>query len=303
MVEELIIENLTNKKKHIFNMDNANYLLYEGGIDWGSINVEHNQFQYSQQVGVTITESLIGTRDISISGWIIGKTLEEIEKKKFDLSVLINPLDYVNIDVNDYRITGKPSSNVTFSNTYQENNDKMCKFLIQIFCPFPLFKSIKTYGKKLVESFGMFKFPLVLPKEGMVMGVRKESAFTMINNLGSVPVGVKITFNAHGNVNNPTLVNVNTLERIKLNKTLIAGETVEINTLKGERSVMGKTGDHEQESYLDYFDFDNSWIYLPVGESMFTVKSYNNEGQEDATYKLLDVTIQYNVCFTNLENE
>lgn len=303
MVEELVIENLTNKKRYTFNMDDANYLLYEGGINWGSIKVDHNQIQYLQQVGVTITQTIFGTRDISISGWIVGNTLNEIEQKKSELSILINPMDYVNVDVGEYRITGKPSSNVTFSKTYQENNDKMCKFLIQVFCPFPLFKSIKTYGKKLVESFGLFHFPLIMPKEGISMGVRKESAFTIIDNFGSIPIGCKITFNAHGNVNNPTLINVNTLERIKINKTMVSNETIEIYTSKGDRKVVGKIGANEFENYLDYFDFENSWLYLPIGDSLFTVKSYDDEGREDTTYKLLDVTIQYNVCYTNLRNE
>lgn len=302
MVESLIIENPTLNKRVLFDMDKADYLLFEGSIDWGNIRVTHNTFQYSQQIGQNITSTVIGTRDISIQGWIIGEE-NEIEKKKKALSILINPLNIVYIDVNDFRIQGKPSSNVTFSKTYQENNDKMCKFLIQIFCNFPLFKSVKTYGAKLVEAAGMFHFPWIIPKEGMIMSARKETAFTEIINFGTVDVGCKIILDAHGAVNNPTLINVMTHEVIKLNKILVAGEHIVINTNKGERSIMGRIGDVEEESYLDYFDLNSSWLYLPVGSSLFTIKSYTDEGEEDKTYKLLDVTIQYNVCFSNVENE
>lgn len=303
MVESLYIENPTLNKKVLFDMENADYLLYEGGIDWGSINISHNTFQYSQQVGETITDTVIGTRDVSISGWIIGKTIKEIEKKKKNLATLINPLNLVNVDVGDYRIQGKPNSNVTFSKTYQENNDKMCKFLIQIFCSFPLFKSIKTFGSKLVDSSGAFKFPWILPQSGVIMSLRRESAFTEINNTGTVEIGCKIILQAHGAVNNPTLINVSNNKRIRIDKVLNAGETVEINTEIGNRSVIGKIGNNPFENYLDYFNLDNDWLSLPVGISMFTAKSYDEYGEEDTTYKLLDVTIQYNVCFSNLENE
>ena len=121
MVEELMITNTSLNITCIMNMDDADYLLYEGCIDWGNISITHNTFQYSQQIGKSLTNSVVGTRDISISGWIIG-TKEEIESKKKRLSTIINPLNDVEIDVGKWRMTGRPSSNVSFSNNRTENN-------------------------------------------------------------------------------------------------------------------------------------------------------------------------------------
>lgn len=97
MVESIKIKNLTTNVVKSFDMSEADYLIYEGAIDWGTVAVNHNTFSYPTQIGAYITNTVIGTRDISISGWIIGETLEEIEGKKNSLSRLINPVEQVTI--------------------------------------------------------------------------------------------------------------------------------------------------------------------------------------------------------------
>ena len=302
MVEELMITNTSLNITCIMNMGDADYLLYEGCIDWGNISITHNTFQYSQQIGKSLTNSVVGTRDISISGWIIG-TKEEMESKQKRLSTIINPLNDVEIDVGNWRLTGRPSSNVSFSNNRAENNSVVCKFLIQIYCPYPLFTSIKLYGKKLSEDEGMFKFPWILPSTGVVMSTRKLSSITSITNNGNVESGCIITLEAKSTVNNPKIMNLGTGENIKINKTMVTGETITINTTKGSRSVVGHIGNAEDTNYLDYFDFDNVWLQLPVGSINVGSRTYDSEGTEDATYKNLIVTVQYRLSALNMEDE
>lgn len=303
MVEELKIRNLTLNDECTMNMEDADYLLYEGGIDWGSLGVSHNTFQYSQQVGQSITNTVVGTRDISIGGWIIGKTLDEIKAKKKRLSAIVNPLNDVEVEQGKWKIKCRPAANVVFSNSYVENNDTVCKFLIQLFCPNPMFESSTTYGKKLMQDEAMFKFPWVLPRTGIVMSTRQASSIVAINNTGSAEVGCTITLQALGDVNNPEVVNLDTSEFIKIKKNLVYGEVITIKTAKGERSVVGHIGSAEDINYLDYFDFDNTWLQLPVGVSNIGYRTFDNEGNEDTTYKSLVVTIQYNLSTMNLEDE
>lgn len=291
-------------------MDQADYLLYEGGTDWGTIQVDHESFRFPDQTGETITFSALGTRDVGINGWIIGKTLNEIETKKRILSVVINPLQLVHVDIGDYRIDAKPAANVAFSNTYQENNDVMCKFLIQLFCPFPLFRYRTGIKKTSARISGKFHFPLVLAPKGnqkkdLVFSVIETFRFLDIINDGTVEVGCTITFRCNRKreayVNNPTLININTRQQIRINKTLARGETVIITTEKGKRDVMG--GTTTLASYLDYFDLDNTWLTIPVGISTYAIRTYDAAGNQDDSYKYLDVSIVYNPCKLNLDNE
>lgn len=287
-----------------FGVDNEDYLLTDDGVDWGSIGVTHNTYQYPTQLGVSESSTVIGTRDISITGWIIGNTVKEIESKKAILSKEVNPLQKVRITANGYFIEGSPSSNVVYGKTLSENNEVMCKFLLNIFCPYPLFRTATAVEVPIADTLGKFGFPLVIPKNtGVIMGLRKKSLFTDLVNDGAVSVGLVITLEATGTVNNPEIVNVSTKEVIKINKVLCSGEKVVINTSEGERSVIGKIDYEEERSYFGYFDYDNDWMQLPLGISTFTFKSRDSEGFEDETYKKLNVTISYRSALYNLGGE
>lgn len=301
MIDRLTITNLDTKNVIEMDMYNANYLLYEGGIDWGKIDVDHNTFKYPNQTGKYVTNTNLGTRDISISGWIIGKTEQDIFTKKETLSKVINPTNTLRVSAGKYGINCRPSSNVKFANTYAENNSVMCKFLISLFCPFPLFDLDSDVVVVMADVTPLFMFDWIIPPEGMALSVRKRSTFTDIVNTGTLKVGCVIKLVATGLVNNPRIINVHTQEFMQINKSLEAGEEVVINT-KDNRFIYGvKNG--VKESYLDYFDFDSDWLMLEEGLNTLTYKTYTDTGVEDDTYKNLNIQISYNPCVFNLKEE
>ena len=165
MVDSIKIKNNATNSIKSFDMSEADYLIYEGAIDWGNVSVNHNTFSYPTQIGSYITNTVIGTRDVSINGWIIGDTLDDINRKKEELSKLINPLEQITIYVGDYSMHGKPSSNVTYSKEYAENNEVCCKFLIQVLCDYPMFILTNPLTPEIGKIFGGFMFPLTIPKE------------------------------------------------------------------------------------------------------------------------------------------
>jgi hypothetical protein len=300
LIEDLIITNKVTGYTLKFNMEDADYLLYEGGIDWGEVKVTHNTYNYSSMMGEYVTSSIIGTRDISIAGWIVGKTETDIFTKKETLSKVINPLQILRVKYGDYGIDAKASTNLTFSNTYKENNDKMCKFLIQLFCPFPLFTLNNDISVSLSEIEGNFIFPWVLTDE-TVLSYYKNTSFIEIVNNGMVDVGMKVVLKARGTVNNPTIISVSTQEQMKISKVLESGEEIVIST-QDKRYVNG-TLNGETTSYLDYFDYDNTWMQLQQGLNTLTVKTYDEKGNEDESRNNLNVVVYYNPSFYNLKEE
>ncbi len=62
------------------------------------------------------------------------------------------------------------------------------------------------------------------------MGHRVSNLIVNINNTGAVECGMKIQFKALATVVNPSLFNVNTREFIKINRTLSAGDVLEVTT-------------------------------------------------------------------------
>ena len=223
--------------------------------------------------------------------------------KKDILSKHINPLQDVTIITGDYCISGRPDANVKYGNSYEENNDVMCKFLIQIFCSQPMFLLTNAIDVNVADTQGMFAFPLIFKPIGIILGLRKKSLFTDIINDGAIEVGMTVTIEAQGTTLNPTIINVNTNERMRLNKTMRPGEKVVINTNKGERSVYGYLNG-KKVNYFDYFDFDNAWLQVPNGVSTFTYKTYEDDYvTENDTYKNMNVTISYRSALYNVGGE
>ena len=303
MVESLKIENLNTGSVKQFDMAEADYLIYEGSIDWGNAQVDHSTFQFPQQIGSYITNTIVGSRDIAINGWIIGDNLDEIVAKKKALSAFINPLNDFKIVVGQYYIDAKPTSNVVFGKEYTENNDVAVKFLIQMTCPYPLFVLTNPFTVNVASNVGGFHFPLTIPKNGgIIMGYRKQSLFTNVSNFGAIDIGMVVTLTARAVVNNPAIINVNTHEQLKINKVMDVGEKIVIDTSIGNRSIVGIKGE-VQTNYLKYLDYDSVWLQLATGTSLLTYKTYNANGNEDETYKNLDVVIQYRTALYNLEEE
>lgn len=302
MVESLTITNITLGETLEMNMSSANYLIYEGSIDWGNVEVSHATYQYPSLAGKYITNTALGSRSVSIAGWIVGNTNTEISEKKIVLSRCINPFDEVSVSVGDYHIVGKPDSNVTFGKSISENNEVMCKFLIQILCPFPLFKLKTAITKPLSSDIPSFHFPLIIPKEGIIMSQRQRNLFVDIVNDGTVEIGCTFIFRAKGTVNNPSVIDVKTAKRIKINKTLNAGEEVRVSTQDGNKYVKGYVNG-EELNYYRYFDYDNEYLKLAPGYTTLTYSTETNEGEKDDTYNMLEIYVMFNPCRMNLEDE
>jgi hypothetical protein len=162
----------------------------------------------------------------------------------------------------------------------------MVKFLIQIFCQNPLFKSKSNLKVSNLTESPNFYFPLCLKQEGIIFSQINKIRFDDVQYNGTVSTGCIFKLVATGSVNNPEIVNINTSEKIKINKQVSYGEVIEINTNKGERSIVGGF-DENYENYIDYIDLDSTWMQLNLGTNTFAVRSYDDEGNEDDTYKYL----------------
>ena len=140
--------------------------------------------------------------------------------------------------------------------------------------------------------------------KGTIFGKRRRALLQQITNNGAIPIGVTISIKALGIVNNPEIKIVETQEIVKINKELREGEEIVISTIDGERYVMGKEDEGSQlVSYLKYLDLDSSWIKLPVGTVTVGFTTYSNEGSQDDTYSNMNISISYNECIFNLEEE
>lgn len=289
LVERIILRKVDESDELILDMvSTPNFVLKS--VDWGTVKATHNSYKYVNQVGVTIANTLIGARDITIEGWLIANNQESMKSLKRRLNFFVNPRDMINLIYSEYEIGFVPDESVRYSVSYKENNDIFCKFTISGIAPDPLFKDSIESGSSFNTVNPVFHFPLVLSKSlsegGVIFGKRVKSLIMNFVNKGSTPVGIKIKFSATGEAVNPRVINIGTQEVFAINKTLVDGEEIEVNTSIGEKRIRGKIGNGDVTNYFMYKDINSSWLQLDVGKNYFSYEA--DSGAEN-----LDVFISF----------
>ena len=208
---------------------------------------------------------------------MIGDTYDELKSNKEVLNRLVNPLHTIDAIVQEkYKLTFKPDYSVKYSVSYEENNEVLCKFLIQGTCADPMFTTKDKQSALIASIIPKFRFPLVIPQgTGILMGLREPSLLATLNNGGDIDTGMLITFSCTSTVTNPSLLNVDTREFIKINKTISAGEQISISTVTGEKYIKGIIKD-EEFNYFKYMDFDSTWLQLHIGENVLKYDADEN---------------------------
>ncbi|MDE7424988.1 MAG: phage tail family protein [Lachnospiraceae bacterium] len=288
MIENVILLNKVTKDVIELDVSKTPYYILDS-VDWGQVKSEHHTYKYVNQIGVYVTGTSLETREIEITGWIIAKTESQMDERKKVLNGFVNPQQMINLTYKQYDLEFLPNTSIKYSTTLVENNDVVCKFKIDGLCPDPLFRDSLESKVAVATTVGMFHFPMIINKiqqqpPQLLFGLRKPSLIVNIYNSGAERTGMKMVFKATSTIKNPSFVNVRTQEYFKINKTMIAGETVTVNTTTGEKKVIGFLNGEEQ-NYFKYRDLDSSWLQLEVGDNLFRYDADENiDGLETYIY-------------------
>jgi hypothetical protein len=237
------------------------------------------------QDGVMATGQSLDMRDISIEGSINSTEQEETLKHRQELIKVFNPKlkgtlryefgDFIKeIDCKIEIAPTLPYTDATFKN-----------FLIQLICPNPYWKDAAESKEEIALWKGVFEFDLELFQEGIEMGHREPSLIVNVLNNGHVACGMKIEFKALATVVNPSILNVNTEEYIKINKTMVAGEVLNISTSYGKKKVENVLNGVTSNAF-NYIDFQSTFLQLDPGDNLLR---YN----ADTGIDNLEVSIYY----------
>lgn len=279
MVEGIKLQNVETRAILTLDMvSTPDYVL--NSVDWGAVESTHHSYKYVNQIGVYVTGTSLETRSVDISGWVIASTEREMTNRKTILNRFFNPQQAVDLFYKDYVLRFLPNTSVRYSTAIAENNEVVCKFKVEGYCPDPLFSEQMESKVAAASTIAMFHFPLIIsqtpnPPGGIAFGLRQPSLIVAINNSGAVDVGMKIVFKAIGTLHGPSLINVNTQKYFKVNKTMQAGEEIVINTTIGEKKIQG-TLNGITTNYFKYRDLDSEWLQLSVGDNLFRYDAEEN---------------------------
>lgn len=130
-----------------------------------------------------------------------------------------------------------------------------------------------------------FRFPLKITSAGIKFGHREPSLIVNVANNGDVEAGMRVEFKALATLTNPSILNVNTQEFIKINKTMVAGEIISVSTYFGDKNIKS-TLNGVTTNAINYIDFQSTFLQLDVGDNLFR---YN----ADTNLDNLEVSIYY----------
>lgn len=290
MVEGIKLQNVETRAVLTLDMvSTPDFIL--NSVDWGAVESTHHSFKYVNQIGVYVTGTSFETRSVTIQGWVIAENESMMTIRKTTLNRFFNPQQPVDLFYKDYVLRFLPNTSIRYSTVIAENNEVICKFKVEGYCPDPLFSEQVESKVAAASTQAMFHFPLIIsetpnPPGGIIFGLRQPSLIFTVTNNGAVDVGMKIVFRASGTLTNPSLIEVNTQKFFKVNKTMVAGEEITIDTIIGEKKIEGYLNGITS-NYFKYRDLDSEWLQLKVGDNLFRYDADQNVGN-------LEVYIYYN---------
>ena len=272
VVENIVFKRVDSNEELALSMtDTPFYIL--NNVDWGVIQGTHHSYKYVNQIGVSITSTSLKERSITVTGWIIADTEEEMDERKQFLNRYFDPRYEIDVMYKGYFLRFVPDNTVKYGTSEKENNDTIVQFQIKGTCANPLFSEINGSKETIAATIATFHFPLIMStnlyERGLVFGYRQPSLTAKVTNKGAVEVGMKIVFKAIGELTNPRLIDVDTREFVAIEKSMVAGEEIVINTNVGEKSIQGKIGNEDYSNYFMYKDLDSTWLQLRLGDNLF----------------------------------
>lgn len=267
--------------------DSQNYVLTS--VDFGSVAATHSTAKGDGQIGERVMNTTLDTRDVEIIGFIRAKAPSGLSKEERDAALaadmkakkaalyqMCEPRREFQILPDDnLALKCYTASTVKFSASKLVNNTRVAQFVIDGICYDPLFSDAVARYRKIAEWASNFIWPLQIPATGFTFADRTDSLITSLQNDGDVETGLLIHFTASATVKNPALTNVATGEFIKLKRTLVAGETVVVNTNFGAEGVTSYLGDTVTDVIND-LDLDSTFLQAPVGTTAFHYTAESN---------------------------
>ena len=220
------------------------------------------------QDGVHHINTNIGAGNAELSFVIVANNKNELESMKADIRQIFNHTSNIkciyNNNINERIISLKIDSVPKFV----EIDDLCCECSIDLLAPSPYWQDLSESRNDIAKWQKAFKFPLMIPQEGVPVGYREPSLIVNVFNKGDVKADLKIEFRAKGSLSKPSLLNVNTKEFIKINKDMVAGEVITITTGYGNKKVI-KYLNGITENIFNHLDLESTFLYLYQGDNLF----------------------------------
>ncbi|MBO3443416.1 phage tail family protein [Clostridium sp. CCUG 7971] len=231
-------------------------------------------------------------RSIPITGAIDAFDADELDRKRNQLTRILNPLLDGELIYTNNNLTRKINVSID-SITFNKPMMYYQEFLIQFIAYIPFWEDINTYKADIALWEANFGFELEVDKFGVDLGSRVSNLICNINNPGDIECGIKVKFKALATVVNPKLININTREFIRINRTLERGDTLEVTTHYANKRIELLKSNGTKENVYHWLDLNSEFLKLDLGDNLFRYDA-------DKGIDNLEVSIYYSPLYIGI---
>lgn len=266
------------------NLDNGSLINFSPTYNWwiteaegmDALGIELSESQGINQVGTTVLGQSVPSRLITITGTVSGEAAlyrEQLVRTMPPMSNLRLTFD------NSLYIDGYPEGTPEYQRYYRN-----MEFRFSIRCPYPYWRYTGQEVTELSGMEAMFSFPVnYSDPEYHVFGQRIDEAYKNIDNTGNVPCPFKVTLNAVTALSNPQIIDIETLRYIRIQKDMVAGETITIDATGHMLKITDNIGGVETNAFK-YFDTSSTIPFLlNPGQNLIRYDADTNRSGLNAT--------------------
>lgn len=264
------IKFINSNGNEIILTNSAPYLLtkFEQGTSANLYSIKGSGQDGEKYIGNTLDKG-----DITLTVTIKGSNPNEYQRLYREVQRVFNPkfgegYFVYNDGEKEYKLVCVPEK-VFFPS---DVGKRAGKGIISLTAHNPYWHELLQTKEEIALWVGDFEFDflngLQIPEEGIIMGHREPSLIVNCPNDGDGEAGMIIEFRALATLTNPSLRNVNTQEYVKINKTMVAGEIIRVNTHFAEEDVEMELNGVTSNAF-NYIDEDMTFLKLYQGDNLF----------------------------------
>ncbi|MER1999140.1 MAG: phage tail domain-containing protein [Lysinibacillus sp.] len=250
------------------------------GFDLSGLAAILNQSK-STKNGSTYQSTKLDNRDFEVEFFIYRgyESNAWIENERHELFKVFNPLknpiriDFQTKSGKSYYINAELVSSPILPQGFENDNRMWQKGLLQFNASDPFVYEAKETKTDIALWEKKFIFPVTFDTD-VTFATRSQSLIVNVENKGSDDTGMIIRFKALNDLTNPSLLNVNTYEELKLNFAMLPGDEIEISTFSGSRYAR-LTRNNVTTNIFGTIDLSSTFLQLRVGDNLFRYNATN----------------------------
>lgn len=236
---------------------------------YGAQNVEFQTTKSNREIGEVLQHQNVSPKTITLKGSINGKS----DALREQLNHVLAPLAKGRLIYNDeyeMEVYVKSSPDI-------DRQPYGAKFSFSLYAPFPYWRRRDAANVTLVGYTPEFMFPWnISDPNPFYFSKTAQVGYVTVNNDGEAPADWTISFYAVSTVKNPYAQSLDTGEKVRVLKTLSAGETLNVSTEGEELTVTLTAADGTVSDGFEYLDIDSVPFRLSLGENH--IKTDADEG-------------------------